>query len=109
MNNLDIGDTCLLTTDYFLAPDGKQYRAVFGTIKGVFDDKDTLGIRTNAKSTNWYVEIGNMTIAGCQIKYAVKVTKDKVNFNGKIHEESWGNGTHVTFNRASLIYDADEE
>lgn len=73
MRNLNVGDTVLLTTDnWFFAPDGRQYRAVFGTVYGIFNDHEVLGIKTNARSTNWYVGIGNMIVAGCQIHYAVK-------------------------------------
>lgn len=54
------------------APDGQNYKAVYGTVKGIYSDVDTLGIKTNAKSTNWYLIIGNMIIAGCQIEYAVQ-------------------------------------
>lgn len=68
--NLEIGKKALLnTSNWFHAPDGKQYKAVFGTINGVFSDEETLGIKTNRGSANWYVEIGNMTIAGCQLHY----------------------------------------
>lgn len=71
--NIEIGSMVLITTDgWFFAPDGNSYRAVYGEIKGVFKAEETLGVRPNAKSTNWYVEIGNMTIAGCQIHYVVK-------------------------------------
>ena len=70
---LKIGDKALITTDdWFYGPDGNQYKSVFGTIKGVHNSEETLGIKTNARSTNWYVTIGNMTIAGCQIHYIVK-------------------------------------
>lgn len=108
LSNLQIGDTCLITTDgWFSAPDGNIYRAVFGTIKGITTDKETLGVDTNRHSTNWYVEIGNMTIAGCQIHYAIKTRKvsDKkhvrdVEHEGKViqQEES-----------VSRIYMADKE
>lgn len=70
---MNIGDKVLVTTDqWFFAPDGESYKAVFGTVKGVFNDQEALGIKTNARSTNWYVQVGNMMIAGCQIHYAVK-------------------------------------
>ena len=70
---MKIGDKFLITCDnWFIAPDGEQYRAVFGTVHGVQDSEATLGIKTNAKSTNWYVMIGNMVLAGCQIHYAVR-------------------------------------
>lgn len=71
--NIAIGEKALITTDnWFYAPNGQSYRAVFGTVKAVKSAEETLGIKPNAKSTNWYIEIGNMTIAGCQIHYAIK-------------------------------------
>lgn len=71
--NIEVGKMALVTVDnWFYAPDGKNYRAVFGRVKGCFTAEDTLGIRPNGKSTNWYLEIGNVTIAGCQIHYAIQ-------------------------------------
>lgn len=67
-----IGRPALITCDnWFYAPDGRSYRAVWGTIRAVHDSEKVLGIRTNSKSTNWYVEIGCMIIAGCQIHYVL--------------------------------------
>jgi hypothetical protein len=69
----EIGKKHLITTDqWFIAPDGETYKAVFGTVKGILSSDESLGIRTNAKSTNWYVSIGNMLIAGCQIHYVIQ-------------------------------------
>lgn len=74
--NIEVGKTALVTTDqWFIAPDGKQYRAVFGTVKGCRMAEEVLGIKPNGKSTNWYLEIGNMMIAGCQIHYAIRSDK----------------------------------
>ena len=74
--NIAIGEKAIITTDnWFFAPDGQNYRAVFGTVKAVKSAEETLGVKTNSKSTNWYVEIGNMTLAGCQIHYAIKTDK----------------------------------
>jgi len=71
--SIKIGDKALITTDlWFFAPDGQQYRAVFGTVKAIRSSEETLGIKTNARSTNWYVEIGDVILAGCQIHYAIK-------------------------------------
>lgn len=51
---MNIGDKVLVTTDdWFLAPDGENYKSVYGTVKGVFYDQDT--------------QIGNMMIADFQI------------------------------------------
>ena len=73
MQNIEIGKKALLTLDnWFYAPDGNTYRAVFGTVNAVKTAEETLGIRPNAKSTNWYVEIGNLTVAGCQVHFAVR-------------------------------------
>src|SRR3546814_15952739 len=70
---VSVGDQALITTDnWFYAPDGKSYRAAFGTVKAIRSSEIALGVKTNSKSTNWYVEVGNMLIAGCQIHYAVR-------------------------------------
>lgn len=65
----------LITTDaWFYAPDGKQYKAVWGDVQIVEDT--FLGLKTNRNSTNWFAKVGNeqnhIIIAGCQIHYAVK-------------------------------------
>jgi hypothetical protein len=105
-NLIIIGNMVLITTDnWFYAPDGRQYRAVFGTIRGVKDAEKILGIITNNRSTNWYIEIGNMTIAGCQIHYVIKT--DKCNFDG-VEEWERLEGETLIYKRPSSIYNADE-
>lgn len=104
--NIKIGDKVLVTTDeWFTAPDGRVYKCVFGTVKGLNNAKTTLGITVNARSSDWYLHIGNMVIAGCQIHYAIKT--DKCNFErikfkdsveGKVYKEDW----------PTRIYNADE-
>jgi hypothetical protein len=70
---MKLGKKFLITTDdWFRAPNGRNYKSVYGTVKGVLSSEETLGIKTNAKSTNWYVQIGNMIVAGCQIHYAIE-------------------------------------
>ena len=66
----------LITTDaYFFAPDGKQYRAVWGEVQILPDT--FLGVQTNRNSSNWFARVGSeeqhVILAGCQIHYAVKV------------------------------------
>jgi hypothetical protein len=68
----------LITTDsWFIAPDGKQYRAVYGDVKIVSDE--ILGIKTNVRTSNWFAKVGtednHVIIAGCQIHYAIKSTE----------------------------------
>ena len=39
----EIGKKYLITTDdWFYAPDGNNYKSVFGTLTGVYSDDDTL-------------------------------------------------------------------
>lgn len=63
----------ITTSNWFIAPDGQSYKAVWGKVE-VYSDKETLGIQTNEKSTNWYVIVGlggkRVIVAGCQIHYA---------------------------------------
>jgi len=102
----EIGKTYLITTDnWFVAPDGKQYQAVYGTVNAILSDAETLGIKTNARSANWYVSIGRMLIAGCQVHYAIQC--DNANAD---ESESWSmdaaNGPNVG-KTPSRIYFAD--
>ena len=65
----------LITTDgWLIAPGGKQYKSVWGEV--VILEDSFLGIKTNAKATNWYAKVGSkdnyVIIAGCQIHYAVR-------------------------------------
>lgn len=68
------GKYLITTDDWFIAPDGQQYKAAWGNVEIVNDT--ILGIKTNARSTNWFAKVGNdekhIIIAGCQIHYAVK-------------------------------------
>lgn len=107
MNNVEVGDKVLVTCDnWFYAPNGQNYRAVFGTVRAVRTAEDALGVRPNGKSTNWYVEVGNMTIAGCQVHYVVKTNRCDL---GDVRAWTEDKGVVVRFDRPSHIYDADEE
>lgn len=100
-----VGKSALITCDaWFYAPDGKMYRGVFGTIKAVHDSAVVLGVRTNARSTNWYIEIGCMMIAGCQIHYVVAC--DKCNF-GSVDDVSYGQEGLKEYHRPTAIFNAD--
>ncbi len=103
----EINEKHLITTDsWFIAPDGNQYKAVFGTVTDVRSDEQTLGIKTNRGSTNWYVVIGNMIVAGCQIHYCIRTDqfssapgKREIEHNGKIE---------INSEYKTRIYNADE-
>ena len=65
----------LITADnWFLCPDGKYYRAVWGEVEIIEDT--FLGLKTNRNSSNWFAKVGgennHVIIAGCQIHYAIK-------------------------------------
>jgi len=71
----------LITTDaWFYAPDGKSYKSVWGDVSIVADTM--LGIKTNARSSNWYAKVGtdsnHVIVAGCQIHYAVRCEEKPV-------------------------------
>lgn len=105
--NYSIGDKLLVTTDnWFIGTDGQEYRAVWGTVNGIFDDKESLGVSTNRNSTNWYLSIGNMLIAGCQIHYAIKCAA----IPGSI-APAWNTheGNVVVSERPTVVFNANSE
>jgi hypothetical protein len=107
--NLQIpaGARVLITTDnWFYAPDGRCYRAVTGKLVAILTD-EVLGIHTNRNSTNWYVQVGNMMIAGCQIHYAMRLT-EPMNTTDHVVDFREIDGVIKTFTRPSYIYDAGE-
>jgi|SRR5690625_1629806 len=105
---MNIEGKYLITTDnWFYAPDGKKYRAVWGDVSLVNDD--ALGIKTNRNSSNWYAYIGGedkgVVVAGCQIHYAVK-SNEKPN-TGKVDEVHYDGSNSNLVSRESEIYIAE--
>lgn len=90
------------TSAWFYAPDGKQYRAVFGTLKAIHETKETLGFTPNRHHANWVIEIGDMLITGCQVLYCVQT--DECNTGRADHSTYDSNGSYNEFKRASEIY-----
>lgn len=95
-NGIKEGDKYLITTDkWFHAPDGQQYKAVWGKVEIVSDS--ILGIKTNSKSSNWFAKCGDndkfIIIAGCQIHYSVRCP-DKPNM-GRIDVDQYHEGVKV--------------
>lgn len=97
----------LITTDeWFLAPDGKQYKSAWGDVEVVGDE--LLGIKTNRQSTNWFAKVGSednhIIIAGCQIHYAIRCER-KPNID---HVEDYNNagteGGISMYKRPTQIY-----
>lgn len=99
----------LITTDnWFIAPDGKQYRAAWGSVQILEDG--LLGVKTNRNSTNWFAKVGSddkhIIIAGCQIHYAVK-TDEKPNTNPVTDWNSDAASGIKLFDRPTSIYIAE--
>ncbi len=95
----------LITTDnWFIAPDGEQYRAAWGEAEVLQDD--ILGIKTNRNSSNWYVRLGSenghIIIAGCQIHYAIKC-EEAPNFD-PIKIKKTKNGVELEKEEVTRIY-----
>jgi hypothetical protein len=95
----------LITTDnWFYAPDGKQYRGVWGNVEIVSDA--ILGIKTNVRSSNWFAKVGSednhVIIAGCQIHYAVKCENEPN--NEPVEDYNIEGGKISKFTRPSMSY-----
>lgn len=68
-----IGKKVLITTSgWFYAPDGKQYRSLYGTLIGIHEAGKTLGFIPNRSHANWFIEVGKITIMGCQVLYFIQ-------------------------------------
>lgn len=69
------GKYLITTENWFYAPDGKQYRAVWGEVK-LLQTKDVLGVDPNRVTANWTLQVGteedHILIGGCQVNYSVK-------------------------------------
>lgn len=101
LKNFKVGDKILITTSaWFFAPDGVNYRGVWGTFEGISDDS-VLGVKTNRNSTNWYLRVGNVVIAGCQIHYAVLHSAEPP---AMVQDHTNKDGATVYFSRPSHIY-----
>lgn len=102
------GKHLITTSEWFIAPDGKYYKAVFGDCE-VVDAPGTLGIETNRNSSNWYVKVkgqeDEMIVAGCQIHYVVKT--EKVNPDRKVIDikllDSGQTIEYKTYNRIYIV------
>lgn len=95
----------LITTDnWFYAPDGLKYKAIWGNVKILEDE--ILGVKTNRNSSNWFAFVGSenkgAVIAGCQIHYAVKCN-NKPN-DGEVSEFTYGDGKSNEYKRTTEIY-----
>lgn len=96
----------LITTDnWFYGPYGRLYRAAWGEVVILGDN--TLGVKTNARSSNWYAMIGteenNIIIAGCQIHYVIR-TDEKPDKDKSIDDERVEGGEVKQISKLTDIY-----
>ena len=100
-----IGKKVLITTqDWFYGKDGRQYKAIHGTLKGVHESSKTLGFIPNRAHANWYIEIGEMTVMGCQVMY---ISECETAHTGDVDDwrtSDTEKGGIVKYNRPSIIY-----
>jgi len=78
--------------------------AVWGDVN--ITDDSVLGVKTNARSSNWYARIGsdtnNVIVAGCQIHYAVQCNNEP-NIN-RVADYNFHEGQYVDSERPTAIY-----
>lgn len=107
MNNQWINKNVLFTCNqWFTAPDGKDYKVVYGTLKAILKTDDVFGFsaRATAGHVNYIFEVGNMVIAGCQVQYGVLCPTPpdfQTKPNWLAHE-----GKIIPYDRPNVIYNA---
>ena len=102
---MEVGDKVLVTCDnWFYGPDGKSYRGAWGTVTEIQNDQESLGIKTNARSANWYVVVGGLLIAGCQVHYVCKCEKMPPDI---VSDHSIVDGSVKHYERPTHIFNAD--
>lgn len=94
------------TQNWFVAPDGKEYRSAWGTLKGVHEAGKTLGFIPNRSHANWFLEVGKMNIMGCQVLYVIQCP-EKPNVDEKVKCWSNQNGDFKEYERPTLTYIAE--
>ncbi|NJC24822.1 hypothetical protein GGR27_000303 [Lewinella antarctica] len=98
------GNYLITTNNWFYAPDGKKYKAVYGPVEIIADT--VLNIKTNRNSSNWFVKVGthhdHLIVAGCQIYYAVKCPKTPE--SGRVQEHQYSDDGCSMFDRPCEIY-----
>lgn len=98
-----IGKKVLVTTqNWFYAPDGKNYRAAWGTLRGVNEAGKTLGFIPNRSHANWFIDVGALTIMGCQVMYVLDCPEKPA--DGMVEDYTSNDGNLKCFTRPSAIY-----
>lgn len=102
-----IGKKVLVTTQHwFTGKDGLEYKAAYGELKAIHTSQETLGFTPSRQNTNWFIEIGSIVIAGCQVLYLIDCPDPNL-----CPVKAWTfSGEHgfKEYNRPSMIYNADD-
>lgn len=76
----------LVQCNWFYAPDGNQYKAVWGTVR-MMRFKGAFGFEPKA-GTNWWLRVGKgrtaVLVAGCQIHYVTSPSREQALQNKEI-------------------------
>lgn len=101
-----IGQNVLVTcSNWFIAPNGKEYKAVWGKLIAIHEAGKELGFIPNRSHANWFIEIGTMQIMGCQVMYFIGCP-DKPNTEITSSWNSKSEGGIVQYERPTMIYEA---
>lgn len=101
---IEKGKKYLITTnDWFYTPEGESCKAVWGTCE-IIRTEDAFGFTPARPSTNWFLKVGNMIVAGCQIHYAIQCEKAPENKFKEVRYQDKDTGVSYS---ASRIYIAD--
>lgn len=104
MKNFIDKKVLVTTSNWFYGKDGKQYRAIHGTLKAVHEAGSTLGFIPNRSHANWFIEIGEMIVMGCQIMYVIQCDEVSTEITSDyITDVNYPEGIKY-FDRPSSIY-----
>jgi hypothetical protein len=104
MKNFINKKVLVTTQSWFYGKDGKQYKAVYGTLKAVHEAGKTLGFIPNRSHANWFIEIGEMIIMGCQVMYIVECEKINTSSVTDWTTEGQGEKGIKEYERPTAIY-----
>lgn len=104
-----LGKNVLITTEnWFYAPDGQNYRAVWGKLESVKKVDEILGFTPNRPNVNWVFEVGNMILYGCQVKYIVQCDEQPQTLGHQSWSADAANGLKI-YETPSVIYIAEKK
>lgn len=103
-----IGKNVLINCqNWFTAPDGKDYKSVWGKLAAIHEAGKMLGFIPNRSHANWFIEIGNMQIMGCQVLYFI-ACEDPPNFDVSDAWNTTDKFEIVNYKRPCVIYNANQ-